>query len=96
MTSARRMSARSRRATPKSIDSVDLVVFSAPQLSLIEMQRVAELLDGKHATIPLLAGHEPTGQARRRPHGADREDPRERVTVLAGNGAVPELRAGDG
>src|SRR5947208_2548597 len=39
----------------KSIDSVDLVVFSAPQLSLIEMQRVAELLDGKRATIPLLA-----------------------------------------
>ena len=39
----------------KAIDSVDLVVFSAPQLSLIEMQRVAELLDGKRATIPLLA-----------------------------------------
>jgi predicted aconitase len=39
----------------KSIDSVDLVVFSAPQLSLIEMQRVAELLDGKRTTIPLLA-----------------------------------------
>jgi predicted aconitase len=39
----------------KSIDSVDLVVFSAPQLSLIEMRRVAELLDGRRATIPLLA-----------------------------------------
>jgi len=39
----------------KAIDSVDLVVFSAPQLSLIEMRRVAELLDGKRATIPLLA-----------------------------------------
>jgi len=39
----------------KAIDSVDLVVFSAPQLSLIEMQRVAELLDGRRATIPLLA-----------------------------------------
>jgi predicted aconitase len=39
----------------KSIDSVDLVVFSAPQLSLVEMQRVAELLDGRRATIPLLA-----------------------------------------
>jgi len=37
------------------VDNVDLVVFSAPQLSLIEMQRVAELLDGKRATIPLLA-----------------------------------------
>jgi predicted aconitase len=42
-------------AYAKSIDSVDLVVFSAPQLSLVEMQRVAELLDGKRATIPLLA-----------------------------------------
>jgi predicted aconitase len=39
----------------KAIDSVDLVVFSAPQLSLIEMRRVAELLDGRRATIPLLA-----------------------------------------
>lgn len=39
----------------KEIDSVDLVVFSAPQLSLIEMQQVADLLDGRRATIPLLA-----------------------------------------
>lgn len=39
----------------KEIDAVDLVVFSAPQLSLIEMQQVADLLDGRHATIPLLA-----------------------------------------
>ena len=31
------------------------MVFSAPQLSLIEMRRVAELLDGRRATIPLLA-----------------------------------------
>jgi predicted aconitase len=36
------------------IDSVDLVVFSAPQLSLIEVRRVADLLDGHRATIPLL------------------------------------------
>jgi len=39
----------------KAIDAVDLVVFSAPQLSLVEMRRVAELLDGRRATIPLLA-----------------------------------------
>jgi len=37
------------------IDKVDLVVFSAPQLSLVEMRQVADLLDGRHATIPLLA-----------------------------------------
>ena len=37
------------------IDAVDLVVFSAPQLSLMEMQELAGLLDGRHASIPLLA-----------------------------------------
>jgi len=39
----------------KGIDTVDLVVFSAPQLSLVEMSEVAALLDGRRATIPLLA-----------------------------------------
>lgn len=34
---------------------VDVVVFSAPQLSLMEMQHLADLLDGRHAAIPLLA-----------------------------------------
>jgi predicted aconitase len=38
----------------RGIDSVDLVVFSAPQLSLVEMQEVADLLDGRRASIPLL------------------------------------------
>jgi predicted aconitase len=33
---------------------IDLVVFSAPQLSLVEMAQVAGLLDGRHASIPLL------------------------------------------
>ena len=32
-----------------------MVVFSAPQLSLIEMQQLAALIDGRRATIPLLA-----------------------------------------
>jgi len=36
-------------------DAVDVVVFSAPQLSLLEMQTLAGLLDGRRATIPLLA-----------------------------------------
>jgi predicted aconitase len=39
----------------KDIDRVDLVVFSAPQLSLIEMRELAALLDGRQAQIPLLA-----------------------------------------
>jgi predicted aconitase len=38
----------------RDIDRVDLVVFSAPQLSLVEMQQVAGLLDGRRATVPLL------------------------------------------
>jgi predicted aconitase len=37
------------------VDSVDLVVFSAPQLSLVELQQLADLLDGQKAKIPLLA-----------------------------------------
>jgi len=35
-------------------DRVDVVVFAAPQLSLIEMQAVTALLDGRRATVPLL------------------------------------------
>jgi predicted aconitase len=37
------------------IGTVDLVVFSAPQLSLMEMRTLAELLDGRYAEIPLFA-----------------------------------------
>src|SRR5262249_26260325 len=44
-----------RAAYAGKIDAVDVVVFSAPQLSLVEMRQVAELLDGRRATIPLLA-----------------------------------------
>jgi predicted aconitase len=36
------------------IDTVDVVVFSAPQLSLLELRDLAAMLDGRHATIPLL------------------------------------------
>jgi predicted aconitase len=38
----------------EDVDAVDVIVFSAPQLSLVEMQTVAALLDGRHAEIPLL------------------------------------------
>ena len=37
-----------------TIDKVDLVVFSAPQLSLIELRQVALLLDGRQTKIPTL------------------------------------------
>jgi predicted aconitase len=39
----------------RDIGAVDVVVFSAPQLSLIEMRQLADLLDERCATIPLLA-----------------------------------------
>jgi predicted aconitase len=38
----------------QEVEKVDLVVFSAPQLSLVEMQQVADILVGRCATIPLL------------------------------------------
>src|SRR5215510_4914960 len=38
----------------QAIETVDVVVFSAPQLSLVEMAQVAGLLDGRRVTIPLL------------------------------------------
>src|SRR5579863_915095 len=37
------------------IRAVDVVVFSAPQLSLVEMQTLAAMLDGCRTQIPLLA-----------------------------------------
>ena len=42
-------------------DHLDVVVFAAPQLSLLEMQRLAELLDGVrvHASVALLAATSP-------------------------------------
>jgi predicted aconitase len=36
-------------------DTVDVVVFSSPQLSLLEMQMLADRLDGRRVSVPLLA-----------------------------------------
>jgi predicted aconitase len=38
----------------RHVDKVDVVVFSTPQLSLLEMRDLVGMLDGRHATIPLL------------------------------------------
>jgi len=38
----------------RRLDTVDVVVFSAPQLSLLELRDLAGLLDGRRAKIPLL------------------------------------------
>jgi predicted aconitase len=46
-----------------SIDAVDVVVFSAPQLSLIEIAQVARLLEGRQARIPLLVVTSPQVKA---------------------------------
>jgi predicted aconitase len=35
-------------------DKVDVVVFSTPQLSLLELQTLAGMLDGRRTTVPLL------------------------------------------
>jgi predicted aconitase len=38
----------------RRVDKVDVVVFSTPQLSLLEMRDLAAMLDGRHAKVPLL------------------------------------------
>ena len=67
-----------------AVDKVDLVVFSAPQLSLVEMQQLAKLLDGRRVSIPLLAVTSPQVKP-----DADRMGLTERIersggTVLSG------------
>ena len=67
-----------------AVDKVDLVVFSAPQLSLVEMQQLAKLLDGRRVSIPLLAVTSPQVK-----QDADRMGLTERIersggTVLSG------------
>jgi predicted aconitase len=61
------------------IDAVDLVVFSAPQLSLLELQQVAALLHGRRATIPLLAVTSPSVKA-----DADRLEVTSRIEAAGG------------
>ncbi len=39
----------------EGIGTIELVVFSAPQLSLMEMHRLAECLDARQVIVPLLA-----------------------------------------
>ena len=50
-------------AYSNGIDKVDVVVFSAPQLSLVEMRDVAELLNGRTVNIPLFAVTSPQVKA---------------------------------
>jgi len=43
-----------QQAYRAAVDKVDVVVFSAPQLSLLEMRTLAGMLDGRQACVPLL------------------------------------------
>jgi predicted aconitase len=45
------------------VDQVDVVVFSAPQLSLLEMGWVADMLGERHASVPLLVVTSPQVKA---------------------------------
>ncbi len=49
-------------------DNVDVVVFSAPQLSLYELRDLAGLCEGRRHGAAA-GGDEPAGEAGRRPHG---------------------------
>jgi predicted aconitase len=43
-----------KEAYRRHVDNVDVVVFSSPQLSLLELRELGAMLDGRRATIPLL------------------------------------------
>jgi len=62
-----------------NIDKVDVVVFSSPQLSLVELRELAAMLDGRHATIPLLVVTAPQVKP-----DADRLDITERIEAAGG------------
>jgi len=53
---------RALRSGYRTDNGVDVVVFSAPQLSLIELAQLAELCDGKRFTVPMLAVTSPQVQ----------------------------------
>jgi predicted aconitase len=71
-------------AYAREIDTVDLVVFSAPQLSLVEMRALADMLDGRRATIPLLAVTSPQVKPDADRMGLTRRIEQAGGTVLAG------------
>src|SRR5262249_57172036 len=71
-------------AYAKEIDAVDLVVFSAPELSIVEMRQLADMLDGRRATIPLLAVTSPQVKPDADRMGITRRIEQAGGTVLAG------------
>jgi len=53
---------RALQSRYRTDDAVDVVVFSAPQLSLMELARLADLCEGKRFKVPLLAVTSPQVQ----------------------------------
>jgi predicted aconitase len=53
---------RALRASYRTDEGIDLVVFSAPQLSLMELSQLADLCDGKRFRVPVLAVTSPQVQ----------------------------------
>lgn len=50
-----RADAMALQTSYRANDRIDVVVFSAPQLSLLELASLAELCDGRRFTVPVLA-----------------------------------------
>jgi len=68
----------------KDVGTVDVVVFSAPQLSLVEIQAVASLLEGKRVAVPLLAVTSPQVKADADRFGLTARIEASGATVLSG------------
>jgi predicted aconitase len=81
-------------------DGADVVVFAAPQLSLVEMQSLAELLDGRRAHIPLFAVTSPQVKPDADRMGLSRRIEEAGGTVLSGmcfyNSYAREMAAANG
>jgi hypothetical protein len=73
-----------RQSYARDVEAVDLVVFSAPQLSLVEMAQVADLIDGRQARIPLLVVTSPQVKPDADRMGITRRIEAAGATVLAG------------
>lgn len=58
-----------QRTYTERVDQVDVVVFSAPQLSLMEMRTLAGLLDGRRTKVPLLVVTSPQVKPEADRHG---------------------------
>ena len=80
----------------KDIGAVDVVVFSAPQLSLVEMQSLAAMLDGHRADIPLFAVTSPQVKPDADRMGLDRADRSRRRHGSFRHVLLPKLCARNG